>query len=126
MWEQCVEVPGSCGVCAELPVGVDFGADPAPVEGVIVGGELPVAALAMAAPPNTRAPASPTATSVCRSRIFIAITSFVRTLCGRNITSFETRDRHSLPQAIHLHFPHHLGVSAVPTFGVDSHSGLGS
>jgi hypothetical protein len=92
IWVQWEEPPdgGACdeppdgGVSGEPPGGrvVDdpLGASPAADEellGAVVGGEVPVvAALATAAPPPTRTPASATPASVCRSRIFIPFTSF--------------------------------------------------
>jgi hypothetical protein len=96
MWEQCDEPPDG-GVVDELPeggfddpfvgggagdpLGVSVVAEVEPFETVVVEAELPVAALATAAPPATRAPVSTTAAAICRRRIFIAFTSS-RGACG--------------------------------------------
>jgi hypothetical protein len=92
MWVQCDEPPGGepvdvpreggrvdelLGVSAAVAVAV---AGTEPVEVGISEVELLVAALATAAPPPTRTPASPIPASVCRSRIFIPFTSFDRVM----------------------------------------------
>jgi hypothetical protein len=61
--------PGGGAVDEPLAVGVVT--DVELVEVGVVEDELLVAALATAAPPPTRTPASPTTANVCRSRIFI-------------------------------------------------------
>ena len=67
-----VDVDDPLGGVAVETLDVGVAADAEPDEAVVGEGEPPVAALATAAPPPTRTPASPTPASVCRSRIFIA------------------------------------------------------
>jgi len=84
MWGQCDELPDGGVVdepfgvvVADEPLGVVV-ADVEPLAVVdAVEDELPVAALATAAPPPTRAPVSTTPASVCRSLIFIPRVSFL-------------------------------------------------
>jgi hypothetical protein len=76
-----VNVDDPLGAVAVEPLGPSVPADAEPDEAVVADGELLVAALATAAPPPTRTPASPTPASVCRSRIFIAFTPSPRPCC---------------------------------------------
>jgi hypothetical protein len=88
MCEQCDGCPEG-GAFEELPdggafdcaseagalAGVSVVADDELGAAVVEGDELPVVALATAAPPPTRTPASPAPARACLSRTFISFTS---------------------------------------------------
>jgi hypothetical protein len=77
-----VDGPPGGGVVDE-PLAVSVVTDVELVEVGVVEDELLVAALATAAPPPTRTPASPTTANVCRSRIFISSQPFASAPSGR-------------------------------------------
>ena len=121
MWLQCDEPPGGEpvglpreGGRVDEPLGVSAaGAGAEPVEVGVSEVELLVAALATAAPPPTRTPASPTPASVCRSRIFIPFTSFDHVM--------ETTPHGDIRPT----FPVTALAGRIPALGVENHSAPG-